>query len=182
MLDSLMKNTGKVAKYLVGLGFVIAILLIGSLKGCVYDNSTNKYDSKNTKTIVDGSIEMQKMENEKQEKLAENAAIEKSAQAAASVKINESNNDTAIEMQKLEIQGRSVLDVNKAEERKMQLELKKLELIEAQKLKNEFEIEKLKINSQIKQTERKAAAKVREAERRARKEREDIEILKSIAN
>lgn len=182
MIDSLMKNTGKVAKYLVGLGFILAILLLGSLKGCFSENSTNKYDSKNTKTIVDGSIEMQKMENEKQEKIAENAAIEKSAQAAASVRINESNNNTAVEMQKLEIQGRSVLDVNKAEERKMQLELKKLELIEAQKLKNEFEIEKLKINSQIKQTERKAAAKAREAERRARKEREDIEILKSIAN
>lgn len=193
MINSLMKNLGKTAKYLIGIGFIIGILLIGALKGCIKENSTNKYDAKNTKTVIDGSIELQKMENEKQKNLAENAAIEKSAQAAAAVKINSSNNNTAVELRKtldvtaietkkLEMQDKAILDVNKAEEMKMQLELKKLELIQAQKLKNEFELEKLKINkSDLEKKRQIEKIKARAAEK-ARKEKQDIEILKSIAN
>lgn len=193
MINSLMKNLGKTAKYLIGIGFIIGILLIGALKGCIKENSTNKYDAKNTKTVIDGSIELQKMENEKQKNLAENAAIEKSAQAAAAVKINSSNNNTAVELRKtldvtaietkkLEMQDKAILDVNKAEEMKMQLELKKLELIQAQKLKNEFELEKLKINkSDLEKKRQIEKIKARAAEK-ARKEKQDIEILKSITN
>ncbi|MGL4902542.1 MAG: hypothetical protein ACRC8F_05275 [Cetobacterium sp.] len=202
MLDSLMKNTGKVAKYLIGVGFIGALLLIGTLRGC--STSTNRHDAKNTKTMVDGSIELQKMENEKQEKIAENAAIERSADASAAVKINSSNNETSVELKKtmdvtsietkkLEMQDKAILDVNKSEEMKMQLEMKKLELIEAQKLKNEFEIEKLKLDNEALLKEKQAAAatakanaaaaKVRAAAaEKARKEKEEIEILKSIAN
>lgn len=204
MIDSLMKNTGKVAKYLIGLGFIGALLLVGTLRGCSSDNSTNSHDAKNTKTIVDGSIELQKMENEKQERMAENAAIEKSADASAAVKINSSDNETAVELKKtldvtsietkkLEMQDKAILDVNKAEEMKMQLEMKKLELIEAQKLKNEFEIEKLRLDNEALLKEKQAtaaaakanaaAAKVKAAAaEKARKEKEEIEILKSIAN
>ncbi|WP_426709553.1 hypothetical protein [Cetobacterium sp. SF1] len=204
MIDSLMKNTGKVAKYLIGIGFVGALLLMGTLRGCSADNSTNKHDAANTKTIVDGSIELQKMENEKQEKMAENAAVERSAGAAAAVKINASDNETAVELKKtldittietkkLEMQDKAILDVNKSEEMKMQLEMKKLELIEAQKLKNEFEIEKLKLDNEALLKEKQAAAaaakanaaaaaaKAKAAEK-ARKEKEEIDILKSIAN
>lgn len=181
MINSLMKNTGKVAKFLIGLGFVLALLLIGTLRGCFAGDSTNRHDVNNTKAIVDGSIKLQEMENKKQEAIAEKAAIEKSAQAAASVKINESDNNTKIEMQKLEIQGRGILDVNKAEERKMQLELKKIELIEAQKLKNELEVKKLEISAENQAKERKAQAAAAAAAAKARKEKEDIEILKAIA-
>ncbi|MGL5279350.1 MAG: hypothetical protein ACRC8M_09835 [Cetobacterium sp.] len=204
MIDSLMKNTGKVAKYLIGAGFIGALLLIGALRGCSTDNSTNKHDATNTKTIVDGSIELQKMENEKQERMAENAAIERSADASAAVKINSSDNETAVELKKtldvtsietkkLEMQDKAILDVNKSEEMKMQLEMKKLELIEAQKLKNEFEIEKLKLDNEALLKEKQAsaaaakanaaAAKVKAAAaEKARKEKEEIDILKSIAN
>lgn len=193
MINSLMKNLGKTAKYLIGIGFIIGILLIGALKGCIKENSTNKYDAKNTKTVIDGSIELQKMENEKQKNLAENAAIEKSAQAAAAVKINSSNNNTAVELRKtldvtaietkkLEMQDKAILDVNKAEEMKMQLELKKLELIQAQKLKNEFELEKLKINKSDLEKKRQIEKIRARAAEKARKEKQDIEILKSIAN
>lgn len=204
MIDSLMKNTGKVAKYLIGIGFVLALLLMGTLRGCSLENSTNKHDATNTKTIVDGSIELQKMENEKQERIAENAAIERSADAAAAVKINSSNNETAVELKKtlditsietkkLEMQDKSILDVNKSEEMKIQLEMKKLELIEAQKLKNEFEIEKLKLENEALLKEKQvaseaakanaAAAKIKAAAaEKARKEKEEIDILKSIAN
>lgn len=204
MIDSLMKNTGKVAKYLIGIGFILALLLMGTLRGCSLENSTNKHDATNTKTIVDGSIELQKMENEKQERIAENAAIERSADAAAAVKINSSNNETAVELKKtlditsietkkLEMQDKSILDVNKSEEMKIQLEMKKLELIEAQKLKNEFEIEKLKLENEALLKEKQvvseaakanaAAAKIKAAAaEKARKEKEEIDILKSIAN
>lgn len=198
MIDSLMKNTGKVAKYLIGIGFVLALLLMGTLRGCSLENSTNKHDATNTKTIVDGSIELKKMENEKQERIAENAAIERSADAAAAVKINSSNNETAVELKKtlditsietkkLEMQDKSILDINKSEEMKIQLEMKKLELIEAQKLKNEFEIEKLKLENEAllkeKQVANAAAAKIKAAAaEKARKEKEEIDILKSIAN
>lgn len=204
MIDSLMKNTGKVAKYLIGIGFVLALLLMGTLRGCSLENSTNKHDATNTKTIVDGSIELKKMENEKQERIAENAAIERSADAAAAVKINSSNNETAVELKKtlditsietkkLEMQDKSILDVNKSEEMKIQLEMKKLELIEAQKLKNEFEIEKLKLENEALLKEKQvaseaakanaAAAKIKAAAaEKARKEKEEIDILKSIAN
>lgn len=204
MIDSLMKNTGKVAKYLIGIGFVLALLLMGTLRGCSLENSTNKHDATNTKTIVDGSIELQKMENEKQERIAENAAIERSAAAAAAVKINSSNNETAVELKKtlditsietkkLEMQDKSILDVNKSEEMKMQLEMKKLELIEAQKLKNEFEIEKLKLENEALLKEKQAASEAAKANaaaakikaaaaEKARKEKEEIDILKSIAN
>lgn len=204
MIDSLMKNTGKVAKYLIGIGFVLALLLMGTLRGCSLENSTNKHDATNTKTIVDGSIELQKMENEKQERIAENAAIERSADAAAAVKINSSNNETAVELKKtlditsietkkLEMQDKSILDVNKSEEMKMQLEMKKLELIEAQKLKNEFEIEKLKLENEALLKEKQAASEAAKANaaavkikaaaaEKARKEKEEIDILKSIAN
>lgn len=204
MINSLMKNTGKVAKYLIGIGFIGALLLMGTLRGCSADNSTNKHDATNTKTIVDGSIELQKMENERVEKMAENAALEKSATATAEVKINSSNNETAVELKKtldvtsietkkLEMQDKAILDVNKMEEMKMQLELKKLELIEAQKLKNEFEIEKLKLDNEALLKEKQAAAakakanaaaaKIKAAAaEKARKEKEEIEILKSIAN
>ena len=195
MIDSFMKNTGNVAKSLIGMGFIGALLLIGTLRGCLSNNSTNKHDATNTQTIVDGSIELQKMENKKQEKIAENAAIERSAEASAAVKINSSNNETAvdlkktlditsIETKKLEMQDKSILDVNKSEEMKMQLEMKKLELIEAQKLKLDNEVllkekqattEKAKANA--------AAAKVKAmAAEKARKEKEEIDILKSIAN
>lgn len=204
MIDSLMKNTGKVAKYLIGIGFVLALLLMGTLRGYSLENSTNKHDATNTKTIVDGSIELQKMENEKQERIAENAAIERSADAAAAVKINSSNNETAVELKKtlditsietkkLEMQDKSILDVNKSEEMKMQLEMKKLELIEAQKLKNEFEIEKLKLENEALLKEKQAASEAAKANaaavkikaaaaEKARKEKEEIDILKSIAN
>ncbi|MGL5208382.1 hypothetical protein [Cetobacterium sp.] len=204
MIDSLMKNTGKVAKYLIGIGFILALLLMGTLRGCSLENSTNKHDATNTKTIVDGSIELQKMENEKQERIAENAAIERSVDAAAAVKINSSNNETAVELKKtlditsietkkLEMQDKSILDVNKSEEMKIQLEMKKLELIEAQKLKNEFEIEKLKLENEALLKEKQvaseaakanaAAAKIKAAAaEKARKEKEEIDILKSIAN
>lgn len=204
MIDSLMKNTGKVAKYLIGIGFVLALLMMGTLRGCSLENSTNKHDATNTKTIVDGSIELQKMENEKQERIAENAAIERSADAAAAVKINSSNNETAVELKKtlditsietkkLEMQDKSILDVNKSEEMKMQLEMKKLELIEAQKLKNEFEIEKLKLENEALLKEKQAASEAAKANaaaakikaaaaEKARKEKEEIDILKSIAN
>ncbi|MGL5351014.1 MAG: hypothetical protein ACRDA0_10710 [Cetobacterium sp.] len=204
MIDSLMKNTGKVAKYLIGAGFIGALLLVGALRGCSTDNSTNRHDATNTKTIVDGSIELQKMENEKQERMAENAAIERSADASAAVKINSSDNETAVELKKtldvtsietkkLEMQDKSILDVNKSEEMKMQLEMKKLELIEAQKLKNEFEIEKLKLDNEALLKEKQAAAAAAKANaaaakvkaaaaEKARKEKEEIDILKSIAN
>lgn len=204
MIDSLMKNTGKVAKYLIGIGFVLALLLMGTLRGCSLENSTNKHDATNTKTIVDGSIELKKMENEKQERIAENAAIERSADAAAAVKINSSNNETAVELKKtlditsietkkLEMQDKSILDVNKSEEMKIQLEMKKLELIEAQKLKNEFEIEKLKLENEALLKEKQAASEAAKANaaaakikaaaaEKARKEKEEIDILKSIAN
>lgn len=204
MIDSFMKNTGKVAKSLVGMGFVGALLLVGALRGCLSNNSTNKHDAANTKTIVDGSIELQKIENKKNEKIAENAAIERSAEASAAVKINSSNNETAvdlkktlditsIETKKLEMQDKSILDINKSEEMKMQLEMKKLELIEAQKLKNEFEIEKLKLDKEVLLKEKQAATERAKANaaatkvkamaaEKARKEREDIEILKAIAN
>ena len=204
MINSLVKNTGKVAKFLIGIGFIGALLLIGSLRGCSLTNPTNRYDATNTKTIVDGSIELQKMENEKQEKIAENAAIERSADASAAVKINSSDNETAVELKKtldvtsietkkLEMQDKAILDVNKSEEMKMQLEMKKLELIEAQKLKNEFEIEKLKLDNEALLKEKQASAASAKAKataekikaaaaEKARKEREEIEILKSIAN
>lgn len=197
MIDNFMKNTGKVAKYLIGIGFIGALLLVGTLRGCSSDNSTNKHDATNTKTIVDGSIELQKMENQIKEKLAENAAIERSAEASAAVKINSSDNETAVELKKtldvtsietkkLEMQDKSILDVNKSEEMKMQLEMKKLELIEAQKLKNEFEIEKLKLDNEVLLREKQAAAAASKAKaaaaEKARKEKEEIEILKSIAN
>ncbi len=204
MIDSLMKNTGKVAKYLIGAGFIGALLLVGALRGCSTDNSTNRHDAANTKTVVDGSIELQKMENEKQERMAENAAIERSADASAAVKINSSDNETAVELKKtldvtsietkkLEMQDKSILDVNKSEEMKMQLEMKKLELIEAQKLKNEFEIEKLKLDNEALLKEKQAAAAAAKANaaaakvkaaaaEKARKEKEEIDILKSIAN
>ncbi|SKA09485.1 hypothetical protein SAMN02745174_02534 [Cetobacterium ceti] len=193
MINSLMKNLGRTAKYLIGIGFIIGILLVVALRGNTEENITNKYDAKNTKTVIDGSIELQKMENEKQEKLAENVAIEKSAQAAAAVKINSSNNNTAVELRKtldvtaietkkLEMQDKAILDVNKVEEMKMQLELKKLELIQAQKLKNEFELEKLKINKSDLEKKRQVEKIRARAAEKARKEKEDIEILKSIAN
>lgn len=202
MLNSFMKNTGKVAKFLIALGFILALLLIGTLKGCL--GTTNKHDAAKTKTIVDGSIEMQKMENEKQEHIAENKAIEKSAQASADVKINSSNNKTSVELKKtldvtsietkkLEMQDKTILDVNKSEEMKMKLEMEKLKLIEAQKLKNQYELEKLRIQNEkiIKEKKinaanakaRAKAAKIKAAAaEKARKEQQDIDILKSIAD
>lgn len=215
MLDSLMKNTGKTIKYIFGAGFIGAILLVAAMKGCSTDFSTNKYDATNTKTVVSGSIELQKMENKKQEILAENIAIEKSAEASAKSKIKISDNETqvelkktlditAIEEKKLEMQDKSILDVNKSEEMKMQLEMKKLELIEAQKLKNEFEIEKLKLDNakaiKTSEAESKAISEKAKADavkakaiaasnkvkadlaEKKRKEQEEIDILKSIAN
>ncbi|MBC2855462.1 hypothetical protein H3N56_03000 [Cetobacterium sp. 2A] len=168
MLDSLMKNTRKVAKYLIGVGFIGALLLVGTLRGCSSDNSTNKHDAANTQAVVDGAVELKK-----------------------------TLDTTSIETKKLEMQDKSILDVNKSEEMKMQLEMKKLELIEAQKLKNEFEIEKLKMDNEalikeeqiaektakIKAASAEKAAKIKAAAaERARKEREEIEILKALAN
>ncbi|MGL6065240.1 MAG: hypothetical protein ACRC0S_09180 [Fusobacteriaceae bacterium] len=170
MLDLMIKNTGKFTKMLVGIGFVSGTLLLG---GCF---SKNNSDTANTEAIVEELVEV--------------------SSPAAAIKITESNNKTELEKMK-------TVDVNKSEELKMQLEIKKLELIEAQKLKNEHEIEKLNLenassekksqaNAAAAKTRATAAAKeakearaeeaaARERAAKARAEREEIEILKSIA-
>ncbi|MGL5460940.1 MAG: hypothetical protein ACRDBY_15095 [Cetobacterium sp.] len=158
MLDNLMKNLGATAKWLIGAGAIGALLLVAALRGCSADTSTNKYDSKNTKTITDGAIKLQKMADDKMEKISRDRAIEKNAEANAATKINESNNETTVELKKLDIDARQIVDVNAIEQKKtldvnqqadreFELEKMRIQLLEAQKLKNETELKKLEIEN-----------------------------------
>lgn len=183
-----MKNKMKLTLGLIILAFAIT----GCDGGLGGNNGTNQHDAKTTKIVVDGTIKLQEMEDKKQEKREENATIEKSAQAAAATKMNESNNATTVELKKLDIESRGVVDVNKLEqkrtldvneqaEREFELEKMRIQLLEAQKLKNELELEKLKIEEKKKIEKEKARAAAARAKAKRDAEKEEMELLKMLS-
>ncbi|MGL5189666.1 MAG: hypothetical protein ACRC7S_08440 [Cetobacterium sp.] len=209
MLDGIMKNLGATAKWLIGAGAVGALLLVAALRGCSADTSTNKHDAAAIKTVSDTAVKLQEIQDKKEKEFSKDRSIEKSAEAQRDVLTNQSNNLTEIELKKLEIDSRDKVDLNNIENRKMdledkktvdankqmelqmQLEMKKLELIEAQKLKNEMELEKLKMENTKIQKEKEIAEKEKTQRAKANaaaaaekakreKEKEELELLKAL--
>lgn len=214
MINGLMKNLGATAKWLIGAGFIGALLLVAAMRGCTSDLSTNKHDAVNTKTIVGGNIEMQKLKDAKETAIAEQIAIEANAEAAAKTKMRTSDNETAVELKrtldvteienkKLDMQDKAILDVNKQADREFELEKMKIQLLEAEKIKNDLKIKEMEMANEtarknaeaesrakaekakadaVRATANANAAKVKAAAaEKARKEKEEIEILKMIA-
>lgn len=202
MLKDIFNAGGKTIKYIFIAGFVGALLLVASMRGCSME--TNKYDAKNIETTTKASIELQKMQNAKEETTIRQNTIEKSAEAASKTEMRISDNETsvelkktldvtAIEQKKLEMQDKSILDVNKAEQMKMELEMKKLELIEAQKLENELKMAEMRIELEKVKLEKEKAAANAKAQDAARKKAQakaqaekakqnEVDIYKAILN
>lgn len=198
MLKDLLSAGGKTVKVIFLMGFIVALLLIFGLKGCGIE--TNKYDAQNTKTVVNGNIELQKMQDAKEKEMMRQNTLEKNAEAAAKTEMRISDNETsvelkktldvtAIEQKKLEMQDKAILDVNKVEQMKMELEMKKLELIEAQKLQNELrkaelemEMEKYKLDKKAAEISEKEKMKAAAAARAERQKQKDIDIYNAILN
>lgn len=154
MLKSVMKN--KLAKTFLGILFLGIHLdghsteIINSMN-TLRNVKTNKYDSQ----------------------------IEESSNKAK-VELKKTLDITEIEKKKLELQDKAILDVNKSEQMRMELEMKKLELIEAQRLKNDFEKSKLEMDLEKFKIEKDSDAKKAKARARAKKKEKEMEMYKAI--
>lgn len=98
----------------------------------------------------------------------------------ANVELKKTLDITKIETKKLEIQDKAILDVNKSEQMRMELEMKKLELIEAQKLKNDLEKAKLQVELKKYEIDKNKSISVAKSRAAADKKAKDIEIYKAI--
>lgn len=189
MLKNLFNFSEKMIKYIFGAGFIIAILLMISLKGCY--EGTNKYDSKNVEATINGNIELQKMQDTKEKEAMRLNTIKQNAEAAAETQMRISDNQTSVELKKtldvtsieekkLEMQNKTILDVNKAKQMKMEYEMKKLELIEAQKLQNELKLAEMKLElEKTKMQQEKASAEARAQEAAKKKAQANAQAVKN---
>lgn len=98
----------------------------------------------------------------------------------ANVDLKRTLDVTEIERKKLELQDKAILDVNKSEQMRMEYEMKKLELIEAQRLKNDLEKTKLEVELKKYEIDKEKAVKKARAVAKAKKQEKDIAIYKAI--
>lgn len=170
---------------------IVSVLMIClSMAGCFYSEAeTTKHDAKAVETVVNAEMELKKMEREDKQAEKRQSLMEKDASAAAQAEMRISDNEaavelkktmdvTAIEQKKLEMQDKTILDVNRSEERKMEYEMKKLELeMELRKM----ELEKARADSQAKANE--LANKKAQAQKAAAQARQkEVDIYKAILN
>lgn len=175
---------------------ILMLVFSLSIVGCIPESGTNKHDAKTVEVVVNGTVELTKIENEKLKEEKRQKLMEKDASAAAQAEMRISDNETsvelrktmdvtAIEQKKLDMQDKTILDVNKSEERKMEYEMRKLELemelkrLELEKAKRDSEAKANELANKKAQAER-ATAQARKAAAQAKQN--EIDIYKSIIN